>query len=245
MAGELVPAASAPVNLPDSSPSSNAPDTSESQTNSTAPTGGLQGRDPDLIFEGEKILVNGKEYIVQKDDTLSGIAVKLGLAGKGNQKEIFNAVVKLANENGMDLTKMDQTGFEGLTTPTSTGPQPPNGGATATAPSAANGTAAPNNTPSTESTAAPDPGIQARIDKVLAEPKQKGNTIIGGDWNASRTEGLAGELTKATPTLNGLTPAEADELKTWLATNPTAPPSDARLTYLINKWTLIGGNYDV
>jgi LysM domain len=89
--------------------------TSAGGTTGTAPAGGLQGRDPDLIFEGEKIMVNGKEYVVQKGDTLSGIAVKLGLANKGNQKEIFDAVVKLATENGMDLKKMDQEGFGGRT----------------------------------------------------------------------------------------------------------------------------------
>jgi LysM domain len=217
-----------------SEPSATAPTNS---TNSTASAGSLKGRDPDLIFAGEKIMVNGKEYTVQDGDTLSGIAVKFGLAHAGNQQEILNGVVKLATENGMDLAKMDQKGFEGLT-PTATSPQPPNGGHAATPLN-------PSGSPSTESTAAPDSGIQARIDKVLAEPKQKGNSIIGGDWNLSRTEGLRGELTKPNPTLNGLTPAEADELKAWLATNPTAPPSDARLTYLINKWTLLGGNYDV
>jgi LysM domain len=111
----------------------------QSSTSSTAPAGALQGRDPDLIFAGEKIMVNGRAYTVKDGDTLTSIAAANGTTVKA-----------LINENSMNEALLGPDA-QGRYFSTAT-PQPPNGGATATAPTSANGTAAPNNTPSTGNT---------------------------------------------------------------------------------------------
>jgi LysM repeat protein len=62
------------------------PDASVTQTNK------LQGRDPDLIFAGDKIkLSNGQIYTAKSTDTLSGIASKTG-----------NSLESLMKQNGFD-----------------------------------------------------------------------------------------------------------------------------------------------
>jgi LysM repeat protein len=205
-----------PVTLPSGLPDQSDPGTNTSEpsapSNSTATSGALKGRDPDLIFAGEKIMVNGKEYTVQDGDTLSGIAVKFGLAHAGNQQEILNGVVKLATENGMDLKKMDQEGFEGLQ-PTATGPQPPNGGATATA---------PNNT-ATAPAAQAQNGASATGPKGLSANTTTHNPVDPSLETNEQKTGLQGVLIKdpkaALDVLNGsdnqksLQPGEADRLR--------------------------------
>jgi LysM repeat protein len=96
--------------------------------------GNLEGRDPDLIFAGEKILINGKEVIVKSGDTLSSLAAAHG-----------TTVAKLIAENKMNASLLGQNGPNGAYF-TPGGPQPANGGALA---------GAPNNTPQTFEPAPP------------------------------------------------------------------------------------------
>jgi hypothetical protein len=161
------------------------PAVSTSTTSGTAVSGNLQGRDPDLIFEGETIMVNGKEYLVQKGDTLSGIAVKLGLAREGNQQEILNAVVKLATENGMDLKKMDQDGFRGLEQPTATSPQPPNGGATAPVPANGANPGAPLN----ESEGTTNSGTSTPVNQASGQGNGLWSSLLAADPEMKKDDG--------------------------------------------------------
>jgi LysM repeat protein len=100
--------------------------------------GNLEGRDPDLLFAGEKIMINGKEVTVAEGDTLSSLAAKHG-----------TTVDALIKENKMDASLLGKNGPNGAYF-TPGGPQPANGGSTTPPP--ANGTAAPSDTPSTSAT---------------------------------------------------------------------------------------------
>jgi LysM repeat protein len=107
--------------------------------------GNLQGRDPDLIFAGEKIMINGKEVTVADGDTLSSLAAKHG-----------TTVDALIKDNKMDASLLGKNAQGQYFTPG--GPQPANGGATTPPPNAttnaapAGNTTAPNNTPAPGST---------------------------------------------------------------------------------------------
>jgi LysM domain len=130
-----------PDNLPsrDANASEPSATTPADSTSNTAPAGALQGRDPDLIFTGEKIMVNGKAYTVKDGDTLTSIAAANG-----------TTVAALIKSNDMNASLLGRNGPNGEYFVASA--QPPNGGAAATAPVTANGTAAPNNTPSAGNT---------------------------------------------------------------------------------------------
>jgi LysM domain len=64
--------------------------------------GNLQGRDPDLLFAGEKIMINGKEVTVADGQTLSSLAAQHG-----------TTVEKLIGENKMDASLLGRNGPNG------------------------------------------------------------------------------------------------------------------------------------
>jgi hypothetical protein len=64
--------------------------------------GNLQGRDPDLLFAGEKIMINGKEVTVADGQTLSSMAAQHG-----------TTVEKLIAENKMDASLLGRNGPNG------------------------------------------------------------------------------------------------------------------------------------
>jgi LysM repeat protein len=111
--------------------------------------GNLEGRDPDLLFAGEKIMINGKAVTVADGDTLSSLAAKYG-----------TTVDKLISENKMDASLNGKNGPNGAWF-TPGGPQPANGGSTTPPPNAtttttqASNTTASNNTPTSNSTTPP------------------------------------------------------------------------------------------
>jgi LysM domain len=84
--------------------------------------GNLQGRDPDLLFAGEKIMINGKEVTVADGQTLSSLAAQHG-----------TTVEKLIAENKMDASLRGQNGPNGAYF-TPGGPTPGPGGSVASAP---------------------------------------------------------------------------------------------------------------
>jgi LysM domain len=84
--------------------------------------GNPQGRDPDLLFAGEKIMINGKQVTVANGDTLSSLAAQHG-----------TTVEKLIAENKMDASLLGQNGPNGAYY-TSNALQPPPGGWTTVAP---------------------------------------------------------------------------------------------------------------
>ncbi len=76
--------------------------TPSSTTGGTRVFGNLQGRDPDLLFAGEKIMINGKEVTVADGQTLSSLAAQHG-----------TTVEKLISENKMDASLLGQNGPNG------------------------------------------------------------------------------------------------------------------------------------
>jgi LysM domain len=119
--------------------------TSSSTTGSTGSSSGggthvfgnLQGRDPDLLFAGEKIMINGKEVTVADGQTLSSLAAQHG-----------TTVEKLISENKMDASLLGQNGPNGAYF-TPGGPTPGPGGSVASPP----GTSAPQSVPNTSAEA--------------------------------------------------------------------------------------------
>jgi LysM repeat protein len=99
--------------------------------------GNLQGRDPDLLFAGEKIMINGKEVTVADGQTLSSLAAQHG-----------TTVEKLISENKMDASLLGQNGPNGAYF-TPGGPTPGPGGSVASPP----GTSAPQSVPNTSAEA--------------------------------------------------------------------------------------------
>jgi LysM repeat protein len=191
--------------------------------------GNLQGRDPDLLFAGEKIMINGKAVTVADGDTLSSLAAKHG-----------TTVEKLIAENKMDAPLLGKNGPNGAYY-TPGGPQPAPGGSQTqppNSPAGTNGTTAPSAKPS-----APDPELQKQIDAILK--KQDGNTtgILGGGLNGGE-DGRANTTIKLLddPKMTGgLTSEELAELKAILAKAPdkangaSLEPSEK---YLVNKYLL-------
>jgi hypothetical protein len=161
-----------------SEPSATAPSNS---TSSTAPAGALQGRDPDLIFAGEKIMVNGKAYTVKDGDTLTSIAAANGTTVKA-----------LINENSMNeaLLGPDAQGQYFSTTSA----QPPNGGATAQPPNATNNTA-PSSTAAAP-TAEPQSGSSATGPKGLPANTTTRNPVDQSLEPREEKTGLQGILIK-------------------------------------------------
>ena len=96
--------------------------------------GNLEGRDPDLLFAGEKIMINGKEVTVADGDTLTSLAAKHG-----------TTVDKLIAENKMDTSLRGQNGPNGAYF-TPGGPQPAPGGSQNPPASLAPTSTAPNPT---------------------------------------------------------------------------------------------------
>jgi hypothetical protein len=143
------------------------PPSSDSGSTSSTPTGGstgsgggtrvfgnLQGRDPDLIFAGEKIMINGKEVTVQSGDTLSSLAAKHG-----------TTVDKLIAENKMDASLLGQNGPNGAYyTPGS--PQPAPGGSQ-TPPVDALAPQGPNGTYTKEQV----PALRSEVERLQKEGK--------------------------------------------------------------------------
>lgn len=73
-----------------------------SSSGGTKVFGNLQGRDPDLLFAGEKITINGKQVTVADGQTLSSLAAQHG-----------TTVEKLIGENKMDASLLGQNGPNG------------------------------------------------------------------------------------------------------------------------------------
>jgi LysM repeat protein len=215
-------------------------------TNSTAPAGALQGRDPDLIFAGEKIMVNGKAYTVKDGDTLTSIAAANGTTVKA-----------LINENSMNeaLLGPDAQGQYFSTT----SPQPPNGGATAPPPNATNNTA-PSSTAAAP-TAEPQSGSSATGPKGLPANTTTRNPVDPSLEPREEKTGLQGVLIKdpktALKVLDGdgeqppnqvsLTPAEVDRLRVVFEflQNDTSGTLGSDLCQedknLYNKWSNANG----
>jgi LysM repeat protein len=219
MAGEMF--VSPVVNLPQanannedapataSSPLTNTATNANSGAHDTKIFGNLQGRDPDLLFAGEKIMVNGKEVTVADGDTLSGLAAKNG-----------TTVVKLIAENKMDATLLGKNGPGGAYF-TPGGPQPAPGGSqtprldpqtnTASSTVAANATAAPTagtasaNEPSGKPPVLTTEGRRQLEATVLKTPGEKAAGVFGGVMDAGRASSFikvlssyeGGELTSS------------------------------------------------
>jgi hypothetical protein len=88
------------------------PTTGGSSGGGTRVFGNLQGRDPDLLFAGEKIMINGKEVTVADGQTLSSLAAQHG-----------STVAELIAENKMDASLLGPNGPNGAYF-TPGGPQP-------------------------------------------------------------------------------------------------------------------------
>jgi LysM repeat protein len=97
---------------------------SASAAHDTKVFGNLEGRDPDLLFAGEKIMINGKQVTVADGDTLSSLAAKHG-----------TTVEKLIAENKMDASLLGKNGPNGAYF-TPGGPQPAPGGSETPRPNA-------------------------------------------------------------------------------------------------------------
>jgi LysM domain len=130
----IPPAVSAPIPTNHGGQSVNRSSDVQTTSNPSAPSsagggtkvfGNLQGRDPDLVFAGEKIMINGKSVTIGDGETLSSLAAKNG-----------TTVDKLISENKMDSSLLGKNAQGQYFTPG--GPQPANGGAL---------TPAPNTTP--------------------------------------------------------------------------------------------------
>jgi hypothetical protein len=167
---------SAPVYLP----KSGGPATSSGDPKGTSPTGSgggthvfgnTEGRDPDLIFAGEKIMVNGKAYTVKDGETLSSIAAAHG-----------TTVEALIKENKMDGALLGKDAA-GAYYATGGSPQPSPGGTVAsppTDPAAPSTTAPKKETPPSDDGTAPSDG-----------PKW---LIYGGPMNEDRAEAMLAVL---------------------------------------------------
>jgi len=153
-------------------PSSDSGSTSSPNTGGSTGSGGgtrvfgnLQGRDPDLIFAGEKIMINGKEVTVQSGDTLSSLAAKHG-----------TTVDKLVAENKMDASLLGQNGPNGAYY-TPGGPQPAPGGSQ-TPPVDALAPQGPNGTYTKEQV----PALRAEVERLQKEGKlepDKATQLLG------------------------------------------------------------------
>jgi hypothetical protein len=180
---------------------SNSPTSSNTgSANDTKVFGNLEGRDPDLLFAGEKIMINGREVTVADGDTLSSLAAKHG-----------STVEKLIAENKMDASLNGKNGPNGAYF-TPGGPQPANGGSTTpplnatTNTEPASNTTAPNNTPASNST------TQASSTNTDGNPPVRQAHLSGKD-SAGLEGGPVGK--ERLPYLQGL---------------PAKPPSGTELT---------------
>jgi LysM repeat protein len=104
-----------------SSTSSGAGPSASSDAPGTRVIGDSKGRDPDLIYTGEKISVNGKSHTVKNGETLSSIARANG-----------TSVDALIKENNMDASLLGKTSRGQYFS--AGGPTPSPGGAQASAP---------------------------------------------------------------------------------------------------------------
>jgi LysM domain len=182
--------------------------------------GNLEGRDPDLLFAGEKIMINGKEVTVADGDTLSSLAAKHG-----------TTVEKLISENKMDASLNGKNGPNGAWF-TPGGPQPANGGSTTPPPNAT----APNNTtkPST-----PDSGEQQVIElKLAGNAEWKAAGLLGGLMNPRRAEGMLNDILAEEKKGNtyGFTPDELNDLKSGLVAAKQGTPLSAEQKTLVNQY---------
>jgi LysM repeat protein len=148
--------------------------------------GNLEGRDPDLLFAGEKIMINGKEVTVADGDTLSSLAAKHG-----------TTVDALIKENKMDDSLRGQNGPNGAYF-TPGGPQPAPGGVQATPPNSASAASAANNgspgTTSSGSTNSTPPrgsvpgalvdGSGSTTNSVASTPANQASGQSNGVWSS-------------------------------------------------------------
>jgi LysM repeat protein len=218
--------------------SGSAPSASNSSANVSAPIAGsatsgshdtkvfgnLEGRDPDLLFAGEKIMINGKQVTVADGDTLSSLAAKHG-----------TTVEKLISENKMDASLLGKNGPSGAYF-TPGGPQPANGGSTTPPPNATTNTApvsnttAPNNTPAASNTTpapndnsrlaslVPDPNVQAQAQGSLNKGGEPTFKLIGGRIHQDRASNILKEINSGNT--GGLSETELENLKIVLQEAP-------------------------
>lgn len=148
---------------------SDGPTTGGAEGSGTQTFGNLEGRDPDLLFAGEKITVNGKEVTVADGDTLSSLAAKHG-----------TTVEKLIAENKMNAALLGKNAQGDYFT--SSGPMPtaPGGTTRRTAPPD-NDPPATTPEPTPSSTSLPSPEKARDMVRGMAYPAMKRNDNIAPD----------------------------------------------------------------
>jgi murein DD-endopeptidase MepM/ murein hydrolase activator NlpD len=243
---------------PGSGPVSTSPPSTGDPTSSGGGTrvfGNLQGRDPDLIYADEKIMINGKEVTVQSGDTLSSLAAKHG-----------TTVDKLIAENKMDASLLGKNGPNGAYyTPGGLQPAP---GGSKTPPVDALAPQGPNGTYTKEQV----PALRAEVERLQKEGKlepTKATELLGLLQKVENGETLsASDATKLTGLMKDLkaaqgnsTPAEESTGGTPLnestepkgSGNVLSAPRDPALEQRINgklnkpdeiKYRILGGELD-
>ncbi len=199
--------------------------------------GNLEGRDPDLLFAGEKIMINGKEVTVADGDTLSSLALKHG-----------TTVDKLIAENKMDASLLGKNGQGQYFTPG--GPQPAPGGSQnppaslAPAGTPPNPTAPPQNSDGLwSSLVARDPGMNAD-DGVFRTEGEKKFGIFGGAITEERAGLLLGRIDRERQNPNSVfTSEQLDRLAQIIAEAPKGDMGmklSAEEKYAINRLGMAG-----
>jgi hypothetical protein len=254
MAGEvLAPANYVPVRGRDES--SGGDDDTGSSASPTSPSqpagaghdtkifGNLEGRDPDLLFAGEKIMIGGKQVTVADGDTLSSLAAKHDIA-----------VEKLISENKMGASLAGKNGPGGAYF-TPGGPQPAPGGSQTqppNSPTVANSTTTPSTAlstaPSTSSAATPSASDSAedKVIKLKLDDNQqwKAAGLLGGLMNSKRAEGMLVKIESGEKSGNthGFTPEELSDVKSGLHSfqEKQTPLSETQKD-LVNKYMVRAG----
>jgi LysM repeat protein len=202
----IIPSAQAPLptTSEESQPSTGSGSTPPTTTGGPASSGhdtkvfgNLEGRDPDLLFAGEKIMINGKQVTVADGDTLSSLAAKHG-----------TTVEKLIAENKMDASLLGQNGPNGAYF-TPGGPQPAPGGVqnpptNALAPAGANGTYTKEQVPA----------LRAEVERLQKEgalAPDKATDLLGLLTKIENGDTLsASDATKLTSLMKDLKTAQAN-----------------------------------
>jgi hypothetical protein len=174
MPSVALPAVSAPPNNPTPSQASGPGAGSAGSSRDTKVFNNLNGRDPDLLFEGETVkLPNGQTVVVEAGETLSSIAAAHG-----------TTVDQLIKANGMDGSLRGRNGPNGAWfTPGGPTPQPggsvalpPNGGSVAPPPNGGNNQ---GSTTTQGSTAANNSGPATNGASGLPTPDQAAGMLRG------------------------------------------------------------------
>jgi LysM repeat protein len=214
----IIPSAQAPLptTSEESQPSTGSGSTPPTTTGGPASSGhdtkvfgNLEGRDPDLLFAGEKIMINGKQVTVADGDTLSSLAAKHG-----------TTVEKLIAENKMDASLLGQNGPNGAYF-TPGGPQPAPGGVqnpptNALAPAGANGTYTKEQVPA----------LRAEVERLQKEgalAPDKATDLLGLLTKIENGDTLsASDATKLTNLMKDLKTAQANSTSTAGSTTGSA-----------------------